>query len=116
MGIGRAPNRPPGPAGATPRAIDKPEGANAFDRLYGGKDSIGQAYRQGRMARAELIAGLPAPPEPADNGASPPNGFPAQARRLARLLAQKPKIRLAVVSLRGWGNHVRPGEHDRQPG
>jgi uncharacterized protein (DUF1501 family) len=107
-------NLPLGPAAATPLAIDKPEVANAFDRLYGGKDAIGQAYRQGRMARAELIAGLPAPPEPADNGASPPNGFPAQAERLAGLMAHNRKIRLAVVSLGGWDTHVRQGNHAGQ--
>jgi uncharacterized protein (DUF1501 family) len=104
-------NLPLGPAAATPLAIDKPEVANAFDRLYGGKDALGQAYRQGRMARAELIAGLPAPPDPADNGGSPANGFPAQAERLAGLLAHNRKIRLAVVSLGGWDTHVRQGNH-----
>jgi uncharacterized protein (DUF1501 family) len=103
-----------GPAAATPLAIDKPEMANAFDRLYGGKDALGQAYRQGRIARAELIAGLLAPPEPADNGASPPNGFPAQAERLAGLMAHNRKIRLAVVSLGGWDTHVRQGNHAGQ--
>jgi uncharacterized protein (DUF1501 family) len=107
-------NLPLGPAAATPLAIDKPEVANAFDRLYGGKDALGQAYRQGRMARAELIAGLPAPPEPADNGGSPANGFPAQAERLAGLLAHNRKIRLAVVSLGGWDTHVRQGNHAGQ--
>jgi len=107
-------NLPLGPAAATPLAIDKPEVANAFDRLYSGKDALGQAYRQGRMARAELIAGLPAPPDPADNGGSPPNGFPAQAERLAGLLAHNRKIRLAVVSLGGWDTHVRQGNHAGQ--
>src|SRR5205085_6771287 len=101
---GRMPvaNLPLGPAAATPLAIDKPEVASAFDRLYAGKDAIGQAYRQGRKARAELIAGLPAPPDPADGGAPAPNGFPAVAARLAGLMAHKRKIRLALVSLGGW--------------
>jgi uncharacterized protein (DUF1501 family) len=113
---GRMPvaNLPLGPAAATPLAIDKPEVASAFDRLYAGKDAIGQAYRQGRMARAELIAGLPAPPEPADNGAAQPNGFPAVAARLAGLLAHDRKIHLAVVSLGGWDTHVRQGNHAGQ--
>ena len=113
---GRMPvaNLPLGPAAATPLAIDKPEVASAFDRLYAGKDAIGQAYRQGRMARAELIAGLPTPPEPADNGAPPANGFPAVAARLAGLLSHDRKIRLAVVSLGGWDTHVRQGNHAGQ--
>lgn len=113
---GRMPvaNLPLGPAAATPLAIDKPEVSSAFDRLYSGKDEIGQAYRQGRAARAELIAGLPAPPDPSDNGAPPPNGFPAIAARLAGLMAHDRKIRLAVVSLGGWDTHVRQGNHTGQ--
>src|SRR5207248_8202302 len=103
-----------GPAAATPLAIDKPEVASAFDRLYAGKDAIGQTYRQGRMARTELISGLPIPAEPTDAGAPPPNGFPAQAERLAGLLAHDPKIRFAVVSLGGWDTHVRQGSHAGQ--
>jgi len=113
---GRVPvaNLPLGPAAATPLAIDKPEIASAFDRLYARKDALGQAYRHGRVARAELIAGLPAPPEPADNGAPGANGFPAVATRLAGLLAHDRKIRLAVVSLGGWDTHVRQGNHAGQ--
>jgi len=113
---GRMPvaNLPLGPAAATPLAIDKPEIASAFDRLYSGKDAIGQAYRQGRMARAELIAGLPAPPDPTDGGAPAPNGFPAVAARLAGLMAHNRKIRLALVSLGGWDTHVRQGNHAGQ--
>ena len=102
---GRMPvaNLPLGPAAATPLAIDKPEIASAFDRLYAGKDAIGQAYRQGRKARAELIAGLPAPPDPADGGAPAPNGFPAVAARLAGLMAHNRK-----------DTHVRQGSHAGQ--
>src|SRR5207245_11670458 len=70
--------------------------------------------RQGRMARAELIAGLPAPPDPADGGAPAPNGFPAVAARLAGLMAHNRKIRLALVSLGGWDTHVRQGNHAGQ--
>ena len=113
---GRMPvaNLPLGPAAATPLAIDKPEIASAFDRLYAGKDAIGQAYRQGRKARAELISGLPAPPDPADGGAPASNGFPAVAARLAGLMAHNRKIRLVLVSLGGWDTHVRQGNHAGQ--
>jgi uncharacterized protein (DUF1501 family) len=61
-----------------------------------------------------LIAGLPAPPDPADSGAPAPNGFPAVAQRLAGLLAHDRKIRLAVISLGGWDTHVRQGNHAGQ--
>jgi uncharacterized protein (DUF1501 family) len=113
---GRMPvaNLPLGPAAATPLAIDKPEIASAFDRLYAGKDAIGQAYRQGRTARAELVAGLPAPPDPTDRGAPAPNGFPAVAARLAGLMAHNRKIRLALVGIGGWDTHVRQGNHTGQ--
>jgi uncharacterized protein (DUF1501 family) len=113
---GRRPvaNLPLGPAAGSPLAIDKPEIANAFDRLYSGKDAIGQAYRQGRMARAELIAGLVASPEPADSGAPAPNGYPAVASRLAGLMSHNRKIRVVVVSLGGWDTHVRQGNHTGQ--
>jgi len=113
---GRMPvaNLPLGPAAATPLAIDKPDIASAFDRLYAGRDAVGQAYHQGRMARAELIAGLPAPPDPTDGGVPAPNGFPAVAARLAGLMAHNRKIRLALVSLGGWDTHVRQGNHTGQ--
>src|SRR5438132_4555849 len=70
-------NLPLGPAAANKLAIDRPEVARAFDRLYGRNDAIGRAYRQGRAARAELIAGLDPEQQMADNGAPLPNAFPA---------------------------------------
>jgi len=45
---------------------------------------MGEAYRQGRAARAELIGELTSEMQQADNGAPPPNSFPAQAARLAQ--------------------------------
>jgi len=65
-------------------------------------------------AAPSAIGGLPAPPEPADNGAPGANGFPTVATRLAGLLAHDRKIRLAVVSLGGWDTHVRQGNHAGQ--
>jgi uncharacterized protein (DUF1501 family) len=106
-------NLPLGPAAGNPLAVDRLEVADAFDRLYRGNDPIGRAWRQGRAARAELIAGLPAA-EPADNAAPPPNGFPAQAQRLAGLLQRNHNIRLVTASLGGWDTHVRQGHHAGQ--
>jgi uncharacterized protein (DUF1501 family) len=106
-------NLPLGPAAANPLAVDRPEVADAFDRLYSRNDPIGRAWHQGRAARAELIAGLPAP-EPVDNAAPPPNGFPAQAHRLAGLLQRNHNIRLVAASLGGWDTHVRQGHHTGQ--
>jgi uncharacterized protein (DUF1501 family) len=111
-------NLPLGPAASTALAADRPEVADAFDRLYRGNDAIGRAYRQGRAARAELLAGLPAAPNPVGdatgNAAPPPNGFPAQAQRLAGLLAGNRNIRLVVTSLGSWDTHVRQGNHSGQ--
>ena len=113
---GRLPvaNLPLGPAAANKLAIDRPEVAQAFDRLYTANDPIGRAYRQGRAARTELIAGLNTEQQMADNGAPLPNAFPAQAARLAGLIAGNRNIRLAFVSLGGWDTHVRQGSHKGQ--
>ena len=99
-------NLPLGPEAAKPLPIDRPEIARAFDRLYSGNDPISEAYRQGRAARAELIGDLASETRQADNGAPLPNGFPAQAARLAGLIGRDPHIRLAFVSLGGWDTHV----------
>jgi hypothetical protein len=53
---------------------------------------MGEAYRQGRAARAELIGELTSEMQQADNGAPPPNSFPAQAARLAHLIGQDVKL------------------------
>jgi uncharacterized protein (DUF1501 family) len=107
-------NLPLGAAAANPLAVDRPEVADAFDRLYSRNDPIGRAWHQGRAARAELIAGLPPAPDPAGNGAPPANGFPVQAQRLAGLLQRNHNIRLVTASLGGWDTHVRQGHHAGQ--
>src|SRR6266851_2516531 len=107
-------NLPLGPAAANKLAIDRPEVGRAFDRLYAANDPIGRAYRQGRAARAELVAGLDSEQQMADNGAPLPNPYPAQAARLAGLIARDRDIRLAFASLGGWDTHVRQGGHTGQ--
>jgi uncharacterized protein (DUF1501 family) len=99
-----------GPEGAKPMPIDQPEIGRAFDRLYGGSDAISEAYRQGRATRAELVGGLATEMRRADNGAPQPTGFPAEAARLAHLIAQNRHIRLAFLSLGGWDTHVNQGK------
>jgi uncharacterized protein (DUF1501 family) len=75
---------------------------------------MGEAYRQGRAARAELIGELTSEMQQADNGAPPPNSFPAQAARLAHLIGQDEHIRLAFASLGGWDTHVNQGNQKGQ--
>jgi len=107
-------NLPLGPEAGKPLPIDRPEIAGAFDRLYAGSDRQSEVYRQGRAARAELVGELAAEQQAADNGAPPPNTFPAAAARLARLLARDRRIRLVFASLGGWDTHVNQGNHAGQ--
>jgi uncharacterized protein (DUF1501 family) len=108
-------NLPLGPKAAQAMAIDRPEIASAFDKLYAGNDAQSEAYRQGRSARTQLIADMSNEEQMmADNGAPPAEGYPAIADRLARLIAQDRHIRLAFVSLGGWDTHVRQGNHQGQ--
>jgi uncharacterized protein (DUF1501 family) len=109
-----ASNLPLGPAAGNALAVDKPETAAAFDRLYAGNDAMARAWRQGRAGRAELIASLPEPDAMAEGGAPPANALPAMARRLAGLIGRDRNIRLAFVSLGGWDTHVRQGNHQGQ--
>ncbi|HEV8032156.1 MAG TPA: DUF1501 domain-containing protein [Stellaceae bacterium] len=107
-------NLPLGPAAGSALVIDRPEIAGVFDRLYVGNDPMARAWQQGRAARAELIAELPEPEAPAENGAPPPNNLLAQAKRLAGLISRDRNIRLAFLSLGGWDTHVRQGNDKGQ--
>jgi len=108
-------NLPLGPNAAQPMAIDRPEVASAFDKLYAGTDRQSQAYRQGREARTQLVADMGSEEQKmADNGAPPADTLPALANRLARLMTQDRHIRLAFASLGGWDTHVNQGNHAGQ--
>jgi uncharacterized protein (DUF1501 family) len=108
-------NLPLGPNAAQPMAIDQPQVASAFDKLYSGNDKQSLAYRQGREARTELVADMASDEQKmADNGAPPANTFPAMASRLAGLMTKDQHIRLAFAALGGWDTHVNQGNHDGQ--
>jgi uncharacterized protein (DUF1501 family) len=94
--------------------IDKPLVASAFDRLYGGNDALGRAYREGRVARTELLKDLDAETKMANNGATLPNGFPSDAQRLARLIARDPRIQLSFLAVGGWDTHINQGASQGQ--
>lgn len=102
-------NLPLGPAATRPMAVDRPEVAAAFDRLYAGNGAIARAYHEGRLARSELVADMSEEQMAADNGAPPAASLPAAAARLARLIARDRDIRLAFIALGGWDTHVRQG-------
>jgi len=105
---------PLGPGGARPLPIDQPEVGAAFDRLYSSDDALGRSYREGRAARAQLIAALAAERQIADNGAPPPTGFPREAAHLAALIRRQSGIRLVALGLGGWDTHVNQGNHAGQ--
>jgi uncharacterized protein (DUF1501 family) len=108
-------NLPLGPNAAQPMAIDRPEVASAFDKLYAGNDKQSVAYRQGRDARTQIVADMASDEQKmADNGAPPANTLPATAARLASLMTRDRHIRLAFASLGGWDTHVNQGSHDGQ--
>jgi uncharacterized protein (DUF1501 family) len=94
--------------------IDRPEVGNVFDKLYARNDPIGRAYREGRAARTELVGALSTEMLQADNGAPPPNSFPATAAQLAHLIVRDQRIRLAFASLGGWDTHVNQGSQKGQ--
>jgi uncharacterized protein (DUF1501 family) len=108
---GKAPvtNFPLGSDAARPSAIDAATTGSAFDRLYAERDALGRAYREGREARAQLVADLATDQRVADGNAPPPSSFPAQAARLAYLVRRDPSIRLAFFALGGWDTHVNEG-------
>jgi uncharacterized protein (DUF1501 family) len=105
-------NVPLGPNAGQQMSVDNPVVSSAFDKLYGGADRQGDAYRQGREARTQIVADMSSEEQKmADNGAPPASGFPAIAGRLARLIVQDRHIRLAFVSLGDWDTHIRQGNH-----
>ncbi len=89
--------------------IDKPQIANAFDRLYGNNDALSQTYREARVARTELLKDLEAEMKMANNGATLPNGFPDDAQRLARLMARDSRIQMSFLAVGGWDTHINQG-------
>ena len=107
-------NLPLGPKAAQPMAIDQPQVASAFDKLYASNDRQSLVYRQGREARTELIADMSTEEQMADAGAPPADALPAMADHLAGLMTKDRHLRLAFVSLGGWDTHVNQGNHAGQ--
>lgn len=109
----------PRPDGKT-LPVDRPEIAAAFDRLYGGDDALGRAWREGEAARREVAAAMAGDSEMDKEQAVANNGAPlaeqatAQARRLGRLLADEPRFQVAFMAVGGWDTHVHQGNSDGQ--
>jgi uncharacterized protein (DUF1501 family) len=110
-----AANVPLGAAAGRKMAIDRPEVASAFDKLYAGTGAQATAYHEGRAARTQLTADMGDEEQRmADAGAPPANSYPAIAGRLARLIGQDRRIRLAFTALGGWDTHVNEGNQKGQ--
>ncbi len=92
-----------------PLPLDRPQVAEAFDKLYNGKDELSQTYHEGRMARQALKSDLDAEMKMANNGAPLPYGFAKDAQRLAKLMVQDSRIQLGFMDLGGWDTHVNQG-------
>ena len=76
----------------------------AFDRLYGGADTLSVTYREGRAARAKLMTDLQRDMAEADAGAPSPQGFSDDTDRLAHLIRRDPSIRVAFLQ---WADGTR---------
>lgn len=98
-----------GIAAGRPSVLDRPVIGNAFAQLYQGQDAMSHAYRDGLQAHQEVMSSLEEEMRTADNGAPPPNGFPRDARRIAGLMRNDPRIQLAFVDLGGWDTHANEG-------
>lgn len=108
-GAAPAVNIPAGAAATRADLLDRPVIGAAFDQLYAGHPRFGRAYTEGREAHRAVLQSASSEMQAADNGAPLPNGFPADAARLARLMRGNSAIQLAFVALGGWDTHARQG-------
>lgn len=108
-------NVPLGAAATRPTALDRPAVGQAFDRLYAGDDALARAYHAAQRARRDVRDALEGDEAmaremvAANNGAPLPNGFPADAVRLATLMRNDARVQLAFVALGGWDTHAGQG-------
>jgi uncharacterized protein (DUF1501 family) len=103
-----------GRGAARPLPLDQPRVAAAFDNLYSNSDSLSQAYKEGRLARAALLSNLDAETKMANNGAPLPNGFASDAQRLAQIMVKDARVKLGFMALGGWDTHVNQGASQGQ--
>ncbi|MHB8536137.1 MAG: DUF1501 domain-containing protein [Sulfuricaulis sp.] len=92
-----------------PMPLDRPVVSAAFDRLYEGNDALSRAYREGQVARKQLLGDLQQDMEAASNGAPSASGFVQIADQAARLMARDRNIQLAFLAVGGWDTHVNQG-------
>lgn len=103
-----------GRSATRPNPLDRPRIGSAFDELYNGDGDMEQAYRSSRQSRREMMAALSgeeleAEMRGASNGAGPASAFAEDANRLARLMRNDARIRLAFAAIGGWDTHANQG-------
>ena len=112
-GPGAVANVPLGREASRGTAMDKADINEAFDRLYAGPGALGDAYREGRRSRQQILSDLSDADakemKEADNGAPSPKGFALDTAQLATLLQRTPELQLAFMQLGGWDTHVNQG-------
>lgn len=103
-----------GRAATRPTPLDRPAIGAAFDELYSGNGKLDQAYRESRQSRRDMMAALgpdelAAEMQSANNGAASANVFAEDAGRLARLMRNDARLRLAFLAVGGWDTHANQG-------
>lgn len=98
-----------GNAATKPGMLDRPQIGSAFDQLYQGNDKYARTYQQAQATHKEMLASMDEEMRMADGGAPLPNGFPADADRLGKLMRNNPKVQLAFMALGGWDTHANQG-------
>jgi uncharacterized protein (DUF1501 family) len=104
----------PGKQASKKLATDQDNIAKAFDQLYGSKGRLGKTYKEGQAARAALLENLRQEMQIADNGAPAAAGFPADAKRLGRLMVQDRRIEMGFMAIGGWDTHFNQGNAQGQ--
>ena len=92
--------------------LDRPAVGDAFAELYKGDSHLAQAYHDARQTHQEVMmsaAGMEAEMVKANEGAPLPNGFPADAARLARMMRSDARMQMVFMALGGWDTHVNQG-------
>ena len=105
---------PSGQAATKQTVLDRPKVGQAFDRLYGSDDRLGQAYREAEQSHREVMASLAkddieSDMQAANNGAAPPAAFAGDAGRLARLMRADSRVQLGFMAVGGWDTHANQG-------
>jgi uncharacterized protein (DUF1501 family) len=124
---------PGGNAGRPARRVARGTGGggdlgSGLQALYANDPRYGQAWADGQSGRAQMsealakadaassamqMGGSPGTLEremqAASNGAPLPDGFPDDARRLARVMRGDARVQFALMQLGGWDTHARQG-------